>query len=133
MGISPQIWGKDAWRFIHYVALAYPHTPSDSDKKDYLVFLKSLEKVLPCPACAYNFSEKMKIYPPKLNSPKEFFEWTVDMHNEVNKDNGKPVLSYEKAYKELGSKKVFDASFLPYIIPPAILLSLMIYSIKKNG
>jgi hypothetical protein len=28
MGISPKVWGKEGWHFIHYVALNYPDKPT---------------------------------------------------------------------------------------------------------
>jgi hypothetical protein len=132
MGISPLVWGKEGWRFIHYVALAYPDNPTKEDRKNYRKFLNSLENVLPCPACAYNFKKKMELHPPNLNSTKEFFQWTVDMHNFVNEENGKKKLSYVQAYNELSKKNKFDIKSIPYILPPAIMLSIMIFTIAKK-
>ena len=36
MGFSPLIWGRQAWHFIHMVALTYPNNPTEADKKNYL-------------------------------------------------------------------------------------------------
>jgi hypothetical protein len=44
----------------------------------------------------------MKNLPPRMNNNKEFFEWTVDMHNTVNKQNGKKEISYDAALEQLG-------------------------------
>jgi len=49
MGVSPKHWGKEAWKFIHWVALTYPNKPNEKDKKNYLKFFESLQDVLPCP------------------------------------------------------------------------------------
>lgn len=99
MGISPTLWGREAWIFIHYVALSY--IPSEENEKKYLVFFESLPNILPCPVCGNHFLENMKKNPPKLNSSKELFRWTVDMHNLVNEKNGKKKISYSAAYNEL--------------------------------
>jgi FAD-linked sulfhydryl oxidase len=101
MGISPLMWGKQGWHFIHYVALNYPDKPTEEDKKVYLDFLNNLENILPCPICGHHFKENMENHPPKMNSKMEFFNWTVDMHNFVNESNGKKKVSYEKALDEL--------------------------------
>ena len=101
MGISPDFWGKQAWHFIHSIALNYPENPTEDDKNNYILFLNSLEYVLPCPICGYHFKQNMELTPPKLTNKTDFFNWTVDMHNEVNKSNNKPIITYEQAFKEV--------------------------------
>jgi hypothetical protein len=111
MGISPSYWGREAWHFIHYVTLNYPEQPTEQDKKNYLDFLNVLPFVLPCPICGIHFVENMKNIPPRMDSMKEFFEWSVDMHNEVNKVNNTKVLSYQEALDEVvrnGNKKFIE-------------------------
>jgi len=99
MGYSPNLWGKEAWKFIHFVALSYNPTPAN--EITYLKFFESLPTVLPCPICGQHFKENMAKYPPNMRSNKELFEWTVDMHNIVNEENGKPIYSYNNALKDL--------------------------------
>jgi len=101
MGISPHFWGKQAWHFIHCVALNYPENPTDEDKDKFKTFFYSLEYILPCPICGYHFKENMNQYPIRLESRAELFNWSVDMHNQVNKINNKIELSYDEAYEQL--------------------------------
>ena len=134
MGYSPKLWGSEGWHFIHFVALNYPEKPSEEDKNNYYKFLKSLEFTIPCEGCAYNFSEKLKKSPPNLNSRKEFFEWTVDVHNQVNKQNGKKILSYKEAYKKTFKKRdieILKDSTLFSTMSIAILL-LFSYKLSKR-
>jgi hypothetical protein len=129
MGYSPLIWGKEAWRFIHFVALSYPEAPTEEDKINYYKFFESLQKVLPCPTCAYNFEKKMKEYPPNLENKKSLFRWTVDVHNSVNKENGKEIVSYEDA-----EKKLFADLYAPYlkgIFVSTALIGLILLTTKK--
>ena len=42
MGVSPKHWGREGWKFIHWVALTYPHKPTDKDKKNYYNLCKTL-------------------------------------------------------------------------------------------
>jgi hypothetical protein len=93
-------WGSQAWHFIHVVALSYPDKPSNEDKENYKKFFDSLKYALPCPICREGYKENIKKIPIRLDSKRELFNWTVDIHNEVNKKNDKRVLSYEEAYEE---------------------------------
>jgi len=104
MGVSPLLWGKEAWHFIHLVALTYPDKPTQDDVREYYQFFESLGSVLPCKFCAHHYSEKFKLNPPKLGSQQELFKWTVDIHNSVNKDNGKKIYTYEQAFNEINNK-----------------------------
>lgn len=123
MGYNPKIWGRQAWHFIHMVALSYPETPSDEDKANYMRFLKSLPTALPCPACGSHFRDNMEKYPPKMDSRKEFFEWTVDMHNEVNKMHKKRILSYNEAIDELKKNSISKPSWSDRDLAKALLTS----------
>lgn len=120
MGLSPSLWGKQAWHFIHIVALSYPNNPSDADKENYSAFFNSLKHTLPCPICAKHFEENMVKLPIRLESTKDLFEWSVDVHNEVNKSNGKKVLSYEEALKEINRnvmpKVVYKQNYAPILL-----------------
>jgi hypothetical protein len=100
-GISPKLWGRQGWHFIHIVALSYPDIPTEKEKEGYLKFLYSLQDVLPCSSCAEHWRMKLEAFPPKMGSRTELFNWTVDMHNLVNKQNGKKEISYQEALDEL--------------------------------
>jgi hypothetical protein len=101
MGLSPNKWGKQAWHFIHMVALAYPIEPTEEEKEQYMQFFKSLGNILPCAICARHYTDKINQNPPNLTNREELFKWTVDIHNSVNKDNYKPELSYSQALVEI--------------------------------
>jgi len=105
MGYNPKVWGPEAWRFIHFVALNYPIKPTQEDKKRYNNFFHSLQHTLPCEGCAYNYSEKIKKHPPRLESRKSLFEWTVDIHNQVNESNGKKQFSYDQALEKINDER----------------------------
>jgi len=76
-----------------------------------------------------------------MGSRKELFEWTVDMHNEVNKRNKKKILSYNQAIDELqkNSKKNLaswsDRDLAKALLTSAFLSSLLVffsYTIAKK-
>ena len=102
-----QDWGPEAWSLIHYTALAYPVQPTDADKENYKTFYYSLQNTLPCPKCAKNYQRHLKDIPidEALDGPEELFKWTIDIHNEVNKELGKRKYSYEEVSDKYIKKK----------------------------
>lgn len=103
MGLSPLIWGSQAWHMIHCVALNYPENPTELDKQKYLGFFNALADTLPCEICGQHFKKEMEKRPPDLKDRESLFNWTVDVHNAVNKRNGKRPLSYTEALREVES------------------------------
>lgn len=111
MGYNAELWGREGWHFIHFICLNYPDQPTPNDKKEYKQFFELLCKVMPCPPCGIHFEQNMENHPIRLDSKKELFEWSIDMHNKVNALNEKPLLSYEEAYAEIwkNTKKNVDS------------------------
>ena len=132
MGYSPKIWGKEGWHFIHMTALNFPLEPTEEDRKNYMQFLESLQFVLPCEGCAYNWSEKLKTHPPKMENRDEFFRWTVDMHNQVNVSNGKKEINYEDALKRLDEKRKLESLKDSFVLTSALAgITAIFYSLYK--
>ncbi len=112
MGLHPQIWGPSAWHFIHAVAMTYPKDASEAKKRAYQEFFSALPIILPCEICGSHLFEKIEKNPPPYTNSKEMFQWTVDLHNSVNKENGKPELTFDEALAEFrkNSPKITDDS-----------------------
>ena len=98
--IKPDIWGPHLWRFLHYLSLSYPENPTDEEKEIMLNFLESLQEILPCEKCRYNFNKHLDNLDMKvLDNNINFIKWVYNVHNEVNRDTGKPILSYDEFIK----------------------------------
>lgn len=82
---NPAIWGRNAWNFIHLVALGYPNKPTISDQNKYKSYFKSLGNVLPCQTCRDNYTNHLKKYPIEkyLKSSQTLYTWTVLIRNSV--------------------------------------------------
>lgn len=94
--MEPSTWGKYIWFSMHYIAIGYPSDPGAEDKKNYYEFYNNIHKVLPCSKCATHLQAILKKKPLKLlylENPDKLFEWTVIIHNEVNKTLNKPLLT----------------------------------------
>ena len=130
MGLSPKVWGKEGWRFIHYVAVTY----HPSKKEEYLKFFQNLPEILPCPVCGEHFKQNMAKLPPRMDSNQTLFEWSVDMHNLVNKENGKKIYTYDQAYKEMfPEKKGYVVSdFANGILLSTAVLGILVFLTRKK-
>ena len=116
MHLPPEVWGPIFWSTLHIVALAYPDTPSYTEKKAAKEFFTALTHLLPCPICRSHFAEIIKAMPVDtwLDNRKSLIEWTVAVHNEVNKELKKPLMTVSDFYEKY--KKMADVG-LPY--PPS--------------
>lgn len=135
MGYSPKLWGKQAWHFIHMVALSYPYMASEETKKKYYDFYESLGHTLPCGTCAKHYKEKFEANPPRLENRNELFRWTVDIHNSVNKDIGKNQISYDKALAQVNINSNKDNSLIlgvAFSVSIITMISLYAYAMRKK-
>lgn len=99
--MDPQIWGKHLWASIHFIALGYSDSPSDSESKNYETFFNNLHKVLPCKSCSNHLRDTLAkqhpLTPKDLVNKDALFKWTVDLHNVVNTRLKKPTMSLDEA------------------------------------
>lgn len=102
--MKPDIWGPHAWIFLHSITLDYPDNPTENDKKNFSAFFNSLGYVLPCTKCKLNFKTHLEKYPltnNALSSKTKLIKWLIDIHNEINKINNKPIMSYETSLQNI--------------------------------
>jgi hypothetical protein len=102
------VWGPPFWFFLHTVASHYPETPNQVTKRKYYDLVQNFPLFLPDPRMGARFAELLDKYPvtPYLSSRTSFRRWTHFIHNQVNRELGKPPLSwsdstaeYERRYK----------------------------------
>tara|TARA_Y100000590_G_scaffold454867_1_gene602422 strand:- start:1630 stop:2091 length:462 start_codon:yes stop_codon:yes gene_type:complete len=101
MSTGPDTWGPHGWKFIHFIALGYPNNPTEQDKVKYKNFFYLLGDVIPCIICAQHYKknlEKINI-DSYLSSKNSLLQWTILMHNEVNKSNGKKTYTFDEGIK----------------------------------
>ena len=107
MHLGPSIWGPHLWKFMHYYTLSYPEDPTEEDKDNLYNFFHTIQTVLPCEKCRYNFKSHLENTPLTeeiLSNNINVVRWLFDIHNEVNKSTNKPVLLYDDFIKIYSTK-----------------------------
>tara|TARA_Y100000389_G_C17463824_1_gene523831 strand:+ start:3591 stop:4517 length:927 start_codon:yes stop_codon:yes gene_type:complete len=92
------------WYNIHNLAINYPDEPNNEDKLQIINFMEELCKVtgMSCPRCRKHLSKYLKNNPLNISliDKKTFFKYTVELHNDVNKDSKQKIFSYENALEK---------------------------------
>lgn len=106
---SKKAVGNAGWTLIHSIAANFPQQPSDQDKNNAKVFLKSIAKLYPCKRCRYHFDRYLTSSPPDVSSRDAFVLWACAAHNDVNRRNGKPefpcsVTALDQRWGDCGCK-----------------------------
>ena len=126
--MNPKFWGPGAWTFLHSVTMSYPKNPTEEDKRVYATFFKSLQDVLPCEKCSYNYSNNLHKHPIErsLGSRKDMIQWLITIHNEVNKETHKRTYTYDEVIEEYKYKmKHMDSD--ETIVYKVIILALLVF------
>lgn len=95
-GIKTIAWGPSLWRYLHCAAQNYPRSPTTAQKKNYVRFLKTLGKTLPCGACRRNYPKNLKsalcrghstltYNTPCMRNRSSFKRFVWRLHTAVNK------------------------------------------------
>ena len=95
---DPRYWGSKFWFTMHTVAYFYPHEPTRDEMLHAKNFYESLKVLLPCPGCAQHYSELLEKIPlhGAVTSRMNLITWVNNVHNEVNRRLGKPIVSLEE-------------------------------------
>jgi hypothetical protein len=89
MNIPPTKWGPHFWMTLHIACLGC------QDYKALSEFVEGYIYIIPCLTCREHFEQVLVENP--VPEAGDFFKWSVDVHNIVNKRLGKPEFSYEDA------------------------------------
>lgn len=134
--MDPNVWGPGAWTFLHSVTLNYPKKPNYLDKQRYSQFFHNLQFVLPCPICQEHYQSNVRNNPIKLDSRDELVAWLVDIHNQVNRKNGKKMWSLNEFYKKYQQMYAVDSQKTNYnrlVVCVIIILLIVILFMFLRG
>ena len=139
--VSMEIWAPCTWKAVHIIALGYPKTPNQQDQMNYKDFYMALGAVLPCYKCSVNYKKHIEDLPINnyLDSTNKLFEWTVKLHNIVNKELGKKEITVDEAFKihtnnmkcSDNNKNYKDAIFITVIVALLLIITALFVQKKK--
>ena len=119
--MNQNIWGSHLWFSLHTITFNYPIEPTTIDKEEYKQFFINLQNVIPCSVCKKNYKRHIIEYPIDnfLDNRKKLVYWVIDIHNMVNSEIGKKILSYDnviKKYETVYNKKIklYDEDDIKY-------------------
>ena len=95
--MDPTRWGPHLWFYLHTVSFNFPDNPTHLQKTQHLDFYNSLGNTIPCEKCRNHYSAHLQTQPPRLENRDSIIQWTVDLHNRVNKSLGKREWTYDEA------------------------------------
>lgn len=100
--MDPKEWGRAGWIFLFSIVLAFPLKPDFEQTDNYVKFFNYLQYVLPCEICRLHYANNLNHVPiePYLTSRDNAFMWVLKIHNLVNKQLGKPILTRDDVMKK---------------------------------
>ena len=139
--MQPNYWGPNLWRSIHYIALGYPGdaVADAATREAYIGFFMNLWYVIPCLKCAINYKRHIMTEMPPIEgfmaSGKNLFEWTVALHNLVNRELNKREWTYEEAFAHYTKepKAVTDKTYYKYfvILFIALVIFMAVFAVQR--
>lgn len=94
-------WAHSLWKYLHTMSTQYPDTPSLPEQLMMRQWLQTLVVTLPCPKCQRHYAEYLNENYDNMDtvvaSRDNLFQFFVDLHNQVNIRNNKPIISLEEA------------------------------------
>lgn len=89
---------RKLWAELHTRALA-TDPPDPQIEADWL---RDWVARIQCPTCESHWRLVIADCPPRLDTRDDYFAWTVDAHNAVNRHLGKPELTLDAARERWG-------------------------------
>ena len=114
--------GKGIWYVVHTLAL---HATTEKTKESFQITIHTLCEHFGCETCKVHFKKFIDDNPLKNQN---YFKWTWELHNSVNRKLNKPILSLEDAlaiYKNYVCKDCDEPKQILVPIPTTFKLSLI--------
>lgn len=113
--MSSPIWQPVTWIVFHHITRNY----KEEYRQQYINFFETFKTIIPCKICRTHYNENLNkqgmMIDQNINS-NNIFNWTIDLHNNVNKKNNKTQWSYERANKYYSQNKMNDNLIKLFVI-----------------
>ena len=127
-------WGPPLWYKLHMKTFDYPDVATYKEKVLAIKYFKEVEKLLPCEKCRVHYRQNLKASPIEyhVDTRDELVRWLIDLHNKVNAQTGKRILSYEEAISIYLPPDELPKTSYTLPITVLILLIIIVILIIKN-
>lgn len=127
MNIPPSKWGPHFWMTLHIACLGC------QDYKALTEFVEGYVYIIPCLSCRQHFEQVLVENP--VPETGDFFQWSVEVHNIVNRRLGKPEFSYEDALANVVGvptqvSSQFDSKIVLIVLLLVIIILVLIFNRK---
>ena len=95
---------QKVWKLLHERSFKYLNNPSSDTQDKVFKFYNTDVKAIPCYVCRKHYTEFISKNNLKdaCTSRDKLCKFLIDLHNDVNKDTKKPIMSYKDVYKLYG-------------------------------
>jgi len=87
-------WGPRMWYLLHTFSVKMPLTTDNRHLWGH--FLKACLANMNCRKCQIHFSEELRSRNIAIISKEELETWFFQLHNDINRDNLKPIFTEEE-------------------------------------
>jgi hypothetical protein len=97
---NPAVFGPAYWAYLHISTIHLPDNLNPVIAEQIRNVILAIPVTVPCDACSLhsgNFIAQNKTKLMSLKTGKDFFNFTVDLHNFANNRLGKNIVSYDEA------------------------------------
>lgn len=82
-------------RHFHMTAWMFPSKNATPLQRQQITeYYQNFGHILPCPKCRNHYQKYVEQHPIDTHN---LFQWTVDLHNDINRIEGKPTVKWEDA------------------------------------
>lgn len=118
---------QKVWKLLHERSFKYLDNPSQETQTKVFNFFNQDVKSIPCYVCRKHYTDYIQKNSLKeaCNSRNNLCKFLIDLHNDVNKDTHKPIMSYYEVFKLYGyefNNKIYTYSAIqkPVIQKPVV-------------
>ena len=95
---------QKVWKLLHERSFKYLENPSADVQKKVFNFYNNDVKSIPCYVCRNHYTKFISEnnLENACKSRNSLCKFLIDLHNDVNKDTKKPIMSYQEVFKLYG-------------------------------
>ena len=121
------IWGPAGWTYLHACAMSFPDNATPTQEGQYDAFFRAVGPTLPCPTCATHYAAFLASHPPPVRDGRDaLVDWTIDLHNDVRRRQGKRTFTRAQARRTLAHPGPPSAVLRSLCVAETVVLAVVV-------